>query len=162
MSSQAKPALLQATTETDTHPESEMDPKTARAAKRIKIMRVVQSTLSALLSLGIAIFQARVYATYQNTRSQEGMWPTVPNVMPTLLLFSVAIVALVFDGCSKSPSRPHSQLLAGATGSTLRVATAPQCLPGAASICPNLPLTPRVWQCSSGTCGLRLNSRTGP
>ncbi len=79
-----------------------MDPKTARAAKRIKIMRVVQSTLSAMLSLAIAIFQARVYATYQNTRSQEGMWPAVPNVMPTILLFSVAIAALVFDGCSES------------------------------------------------------------
>ena len=106
-----------------------MDPKTARAAKRIKIMRVVQSTLSALLSLAIAIFQARVYATYQNTRTQEGMWPAVPNVMPTLLLFSVAIAALVFDGCSESPPCVHSRLLAGDAGSILRVATAPHASP---------------------------------
>ena len=139
-----------------------MDPKTARAAKRIKIIRVVQSTLTALLSLAIAIFQARVYATYQNTRTQEGMWPAVPNVMPTILLFSVAIAVLVFDGCSESPPRVHSRLLAGDAGSILRVATAPPCFPRAAFICPDLLLTPRFWQCSSGTCGLRPNSRAGP
>ncbi len=64
MSSQAQPAPLQATTEGGTHAEAEADPKTARAARRIKIIRVVQSTLSAMLSLAIAVFQARVYATY--------------------------------------------------------------------------------------------------
>ncbi len=47
------------------------------------------------------------------------MWPAVPNVMPTILLFSVAIAVLVFDGCSESPPRLHSQLLARDAGSIL-------------------------------------------
>ncbi|KAL8393774.1 hypothetical protein RB595_003501 [Gaeumannomyces hyphopodioides] len=79
--------------------EAEMDPKTARGARRLKILRVVQSSLAALLSLAIAAFQGRVYFTYYNTRQKGGAWPNVPNVMPTILLFSVALAALVFDGC---------------------------------------------------------------
>lgn len=73
--------------------------KHARRDKRIKVMRITQSTLSALLSIAIAVFQGRVYWTYQNTREMPGAWPTVPDVVPTLLLFSVAIAALVFDMC---------------------------------------------------------------
>ncbi|KAK1752023.1 hypothetical protein QBC47DRAFT_416508 [Echria macrotheca] len=73
--------------------------KQARGEKRIKVLRVIQSTLSALLSLAIAIFQGRLYGTYQNTQSTAGAWPKVPDVVPTILLFSVALVALVFDGC---------------------------------------------------------------
>jgi len=73
--------------------------KFARRDKRIKILRIVQSLLSALLSIAIAVFQGRVYWTYQNTKDQPGAWPTVPDVVPTLLLFSVSIAALVFDIC---------------------------------------------------------------
>jgi len=73
--------------------------KFARRDKRIKILRIVQSILSALLSIAIAVFQGRVYWTYQNTKDQPGAWPTVPDVVPTLLLFSVSIAALVFDIC---------------------------------------------------------------
>lgn len=99
------PLRAQPTTTTlNTEAEMEMDTKTARGARRIKIMRVVQSSLAAVLSLAIAVFQIRVYATYQNTRQQGGAWPNVPNIMPTLLLISVALAALIFDGCSKFPS----------------------------------------------------------
>jgi hypothetical protein len=73
--------------------------RNAAGARRIRIMRIIQSVLSAVLSLAIAIFQGRVYGTYQNTKSVNGAWPPIPNVVPTLLLFSVAIAALVFDGC---------------------------------------------------------------
>jgi hypothetical protein len=85
--------------------DSEMDNRKAlrdaRRTKQIQILRIVQSMLSALLSLAIAIFQGRVYWTYQNTKSDAGMWPSVPNVVPTLLMFSIALAALVFDGSSK-------------------------------------------------------------
>ncbi len=80
--------------------EPETDLKTARGLRRVKILRVVQSTFSALLSLAIAIFQGRVFATFQATKNQAGTWPPMPNVVPTILLFSVALAALVFDGAS--------------------------------------------------------------
>ncbi|KAJ5167586.1 uncharacterized protein N7482_003180 [Penicillium canariense] len=70
----------------------------AHRTKQIQTLRIVQSMLSALLSLAIAIFQGKVYWTYQNTKSNAGAWPSVPNVVPTLLMFSVALAALVFDG----------------------------------------------------------------
>jgi len=89
-------------TQADTEPE--MDPKKARGARLVKILRVTQSSLAAVLSLAIAAFQLRVYVTYQNTRQQGDTWPNVPNVMPTILLFTVALVALIFDGCSKFSS----------------------------------------------------------
>jgi hypothetical protein len=73
--------------------------KYARREKRIQVLRIVQSILSALLSIAIAVFQGRVYWTYQNTKNIGGAWPTVPDVTPTILLFSVAIAALVFDAC---------------------------------------------------------------
>jgi hypothetical protein len=71
----------------------------ARNDKMVKIMRFIQSTLGAILSIIIAVFQGRVYWTYQKTQSQPGTWPAVPNTMPTILLFSVAVAALVFDIC---------------------------------------------------------------
>lgn len=73
--------------------------KFARREKRIQVLRITQSILSALLSIAIAVFQGRVYWTYQNTKDIAGAWPTVPDVVPTILLFSVAVAALVFDGC---------------------------------------------------------------
>ncbi|KAK3366800.1 hypothetical protein B0T24DRAFT_368392 [Lasiosphaeria ovina] len=73
--------------------------KYARRDKRIKVLHIIQSMLSALLSITIAVFQGRVYWTYQNTKNTPGAWPVVPDVVPTILLFSVAIAALVFDGC---------------------------------------------------------------
>lgn len=73
--------------------------KFARREKRIQVLRIIQSILSALLSIAIAAFQGRVYWTYQSTKGMPGAWPTVPDLAPTILLFSVAIAALVFDGC---------------------------------------------------------------
>jgi len=91
-------AAVKAEVDVDTQPGLD-DAKAARRDKRIKILRIIQSILSALLSIAIAIFQGRVYWTYQNTKDMPGAWPTVPNLVPTILLFSVAIVALVFDSC---------------------------------------------------------------
>ncbi|KAL8312291.1 hypothetical protein RB601_005993 [Gaeumannomyces tritici] len=101
-SKQTPPSWAPAATATlnmDARAEGEMDAKTARSARRLKILRVVQSALAALLSLAIAAFQGRVYFTYYNTRQTGGTWPKVPNVMPTILMFIVALVSLVFDGC---------------------------------------------------------------
>lgn len=67
------------------------------ARQRIRIMRGVQGLLTALLSLAIAVMQGRVYIIYLNTKNVAGAWPSTPNVLPTLLLFSVAIAALIFD-----------------------------------------------------------------
>ncbi|KAK0729463.1 hypothetical protein B0H67DRAFT_638076 [Lasiosphaeris hirsuta] len=85
--------------------------KYARRDKRIKVLRIIQSTLSALLSIAIAVFQGRVYWTYQNTKAVPGAWPVVPDVVPTILLFSVAVAALVFDICMIiAYLRPRSKL----------------------------------------------------
>jgi hypothetical protein len=81
--------------------------KEARRNKRVKVLRVVQSVLSSLLSLSIAAFQARVFATFQRTRTvDEDVWPRVPNTSPTIMLFVVAITSLVFDVTSKLPASP--------------------------------------------------------
>ncbi|KAK5651784.1 hypothetical protein OQA88_11651 [Cercophora sp. LCS_1] len=73
--------------------------KLARREKRVQVLRIIQSILSAILSIAIAAFQGRVYWTYQSTKGMPGAWPPVPDLAPTILLFSVAIAALVFDGC---------------------------------------------------------------
>lgn len=67
------------------------------AAQRVRILRGVQGLLTALLSLAIAVMQGRVYVIYLDTKDVPGAWPSTPNLLPTLLLFSVAIAALVFD-----------------------------------------------------------------
>lgn len=67
------------------------------AAQRVRILRGIQGLLTAVLSLAIAVMQGRVYVIYLNTKNVPGAWPQTPNLMPTLLLFSVAIAALVFD-----------------------------------------------------------------
>lgn len=82
-------------TDVDTKNEKKDDAVT----RRITIMRIIQSGLSSLLSLAIAVWQGKVYVTYQNTKSLQRAWPDTPNLVPTLLLFSVAIAAFVFDVC---------------------------------------------------------------
>ncbi|KAK3934797.1 hypothetical protein QBC46DRAFT_453932 [Diplogelasinospora grovesii] len=79
--------------------DNENDTKDDAATRRITIMRIIQSGLSSLLSLAIAVWQGKVYVTYQHTKSLQGAWPNIPNLVPTLLLFSVAIAAFVFDVC---------------------------------------------------------------
>lgn len=88
-------------------PESDISPTKDGSAstedsppqKGIKILRILQRTLTALLSLAIAFFQGRVYYTYKRTEHVPGCWPKTPQLMPTLLLFSVAIATFTFDVC---------------------------------------------------------------
>jgi hypothetical protein len=79
--------------------DTENEKKDDAATRRITIMRIIQSGLSSLLSLAIAVWQGKVYVTYQNTKSLQGAWPDIPDLVPTLLLLSVAIAAFVFDVC---------------------------------------------------------------
>ncbi len=74
-------------------------PSNDAAARRVKIMTIIQSTLSSLLSLAIAVWQGKVYFTFQHTKNVAGAWPSTPDLVPTLLLFSVAVAAFVFDIC---------------------------------------------------------------
>lgn len=68
-------------------------------SRRIRIMTIVKSTLTSMLSLAIAIWHGKVYITFQNTKAVAGAWPPIPDLVPTLLLFSVALAAFVFDVC---------------------------------------------------------------
>ncbi|KAH8660087.1 hypothetical protein BX600DRAFT_513727 [Xylariales sp. PMI_506] len=73
--------------------------KETKFARSIRVMTILQSMLSALLSLAIAVWQGRVYVTYQRTKDMPGAWPTVPNLAPTILLLVIAVAAFVFDLC---------------------------------------------------------------
>jgi hypothetical protein len=85
----------------------------ARAERRIRLLQIIKSTLSSLLSLAIGIFQARIYITFQNSRTTPGAWPESVDVAPTLLLLSTAVAALVFDICLMVghllPGKKHAQ-----------------------------------------------------
>ncbi|KAF2103926.1 hypothetical protein NA57DRAFT_70138 [Rhizodiscina lignyota] len=67
--------------------------------RSIKILRIVQSTLTALLSLAIAFMQGRVYYIFLRTKNVPGAWPKTPQLTQTLLLFSVSVSAFTFDIC---------------------------------------------------------------
>jgi hypothetical protein len=67
--------------------------------RQIRLLRALQSALTALLSLSIAFFQGRAYVVFVQTKDVPGAWPTTPFIAPTLLLLSVAIAASVFDIC---------------------------------------------------------------
>lgn len=81
--------------------EPELDPEIkkeqAKIDKSIRILRAVQGTVTGFLSLMIAIFQGRAYVNYLNTKDVPGAWPKTPSLAPTIMLFSVAIAAIVFD-----------------------------------------------------------------
>lgn len=70
-----------------------------RTEKLVRVLRAIQGLLSSILSLGIAVIQAKVYVTYMNTRGTPGAWPKVPQLLPTLLLLAVSIFAFIFDVC---------------------------------------------------------------
>jgi hypothetical protein len=70
-----------------------------RFSRCLKILTIIQSMLSSLLSLAIAVWQGKVYFTYQRTKATPGAWPDIPNLVPTILLFSISIAAFVFDIC---------------------------------------------------------------
>ncbi|KAK1760037.1 hypothetical protein QBC47DRAFT_396046 [Echria macrotheca] len=76
--------------------KSEEDPVTAR---KLRILRLVQSTLTSFLSIAIAILQGKAYLSYQQTKNTPGAWPTHPNLLPTLMLMVIAILAGSFDLC---------------------------------------------------------------
>jgi hypothetical protein len=65
--------------------------------RRIRIMRSVQHALTASLAIIISYFQGITYTTYKSTENVQGAWPVDPQLVPTLLLFAVAVSALVFD-----------------------------------------------------------------
>lgn len=69
----------------------------ARHLFRIRLARSIQHLITSLLSLAIAIMQGQTYSVYQQTKDVHNAWPVHADVFPTLLLFSVAVVALVFD-----------------------------------------------------------------
>jgi len=73
--------------------------KELRLERAIRILRAVQSILSAALSVFIAGFQLKAYLTYRATQSVPGAWPPAPFIAPTLILFAVAVAAFVFDLC---------------------------------------------------------------
>lgn len=64
-----------------------------------RILTILQGMLSSLLSLAIAVWQGKVYFTYQRTKAEPGAWPDTPNLVPTILLFSISIAVFVFDAC---------------------------------------------------------------
>jgi len=67
------------------------------AARRLRILRLVQSVLTSLLSIAIAALQGKAYASYLRTKDTPGAWPTHPNLLPTILLVSVAVLAGALD-----------------------------------------------------------------
>ncbi|KAK4449735.1 hypothetical protein QBC34DRAFT_437813 [Podospora aff. communis PSN243] len=67
------------------------------AARRLQTLTLTQSSLTSFLSIAIATLQARAYATYQSTKDTPGAWPTHPNLMPTILLMVIALLAATFD-----------------------------------------------------------------
>jgi hypothetical protein len=105
-------------TDNDHNEDSEVSDSKKRATDRISrqvtLLRLTQSTITASLSLMVAFFQGRVYITFQQTKSVSGAWPENPTLFATLLLFAMAIAALVFDGsmfvvyCSKGNGRRAS------------------------------------------------------
>jgi hypothetical protein len=71
--------------------------QTARRDRLIRLLRIAQSTLTASLSVAIAVLQLRVYAYYDATQAQPDLYPAHLDLLPTLLLLAVALAALVFD-----------------------------------------------------------------
>lgn len=81
--------------------------------RQIKVLRVVQHTLTSVVSMIIATLQALTYAKYQQTKDIPGAWPKSPLLFPTLILLTVAAMALAFDICSLiaylMPHKPIAQ-----------------------------------------------------
>jgi len=73
------------------------EPEDPIAARRLRILRFVQSTLTSLLSIAIAALQAKAYASFQRTKDTPGAWPTHPNLLPTILLIVIAVLASAAD-----------------------------------------------------------------
>lgn len=72
----------------------------ARHKRRIRIARTIQHILTSLLSIAVAGLQGQMYYSYQSTKNVSGAWPVNANLVPTLMLFATAIIALFVDFCA--------------------------------------------------------------
>jgi len=61
-------------------------PEPKALARRLRLLRLAQGTLTAGLSLAVAALQLRAYVTFQRTKDVAGAWPTHPNLLATVLL----------------------------------------------------------------------------
>jgi hypothetical protein len=66
----------------------------------VRVLRVVQHTLTSIVSIMIATLQSLTYVKYQKTKDVPGAWPLQPTLFPTLILLAVAAMGLAFDICS--------------------------------------------------------------
>jgi hypothetical protein len=80
----------------DVNEDTQMEAK-EKSQKPIRIIRGVQGLLTAILSIFIAIFQGKVYLRYLETKDRPNAWPNHPSLVPTLMLFAIAIMAFTFD-----------------------------------------------------------------
>ena len=71
-----------------------------RLTQRVRIARSLQHTVTSILSILVAFLQGRAYFTYNATKGTKGTWPPFLNIVPTLMLFITALVALIVDMCS--------------------------------------------------------------
>jgi hypothetical protein len=99
-SSTATEPNLQTPIKPDAAEEQAIRDHDARHKFRIRVARGIQHLVTSMLSLIISILQGRTYVMYQQTKTVHGAWPVHADVFPTLLLFSVAVVALTFDVCA--------------------------------------------------------------
>jgi hypothetical protein len=67
--------------------------------RRIRLLRTIQHFLTSILSFIIATLQGLTYASFMRTKDKPDAWPKKPLLFPTLILLSVAIMALAFDAC---------------------------------------------------------------
>ena len=73
------------------------EPEPPAITRRLRVLRLVQSAATAILSIAVAALQMRAYSTFQRTKDVPGAWPVHTNLLPTVLLFVVALTAAVFD-----------------------------------------------------------------
>jgi hypothetical protein len=70
---------------------------TKRRDRFVKFLQIVQSLVTAVMSITIAVLQIRVFAYYQGTKDEPGLYPPHLDLLPTLLLLAVSLAAIVFD-----------------------------------------------------------------
>jgi hypothetical protein len=70
----------------------------SRRDRFVKFLQIIQSIITAVLSVTIAVLQIRVFAYYQGTKDTPGLYPPNLDLLPTLLLLAVALAAIIFDG----------------------------------------------------------------
>jgi hypothetical protein len=66
-------------------------------ARRLLILHLAQTALTSLLSIAIAALQGKAYVRYLQTKDTPGAWPKHPNLLPTILLMVIAVLAGTLD-----------------------------------------------------------------